>query len=231
MPQQTELPLGKRGLLELVVDACYFADMQSSKDQRWIVGVTGASGIRYAVRLLQVLPSLVDEVHVVISESALRVLSDEEGISIGQSSLSYERLCNSQASNVTFYNPKDIGARIASGSMVTNGMVVIPCSMATLGALAHGVPTHLVHRAADVVMKEGRKLIVVPRETPLSPIHLENMLTLSRYGVRVLPAMPAFYSQPKTIDDLINHMVMKVLDTMGIPNSLVGRWKEPSGEE
>ncbi len=162
-----------------------------------------------------------------LSESALRVLNDEEGVALGHSNLSYERLCGFQASNVTFYNPKDIGARIASGSMVTSGMVVIPCSMATLGALAHGVPTHLVHRAAEVVMKEGRKLIVVPRETPLSPIHLENMLTLSRYGVRILPAMPAFYTQPKTIDDLVDHLVMKVLDTMGVPNSLVTRWKEP----
>jgi 4-hydroxy-3-polyprenylbenzoate decarboxylase len=201
--------------------------MSNSSDQRWIVGVTGASGVRYAIRLLQVLPSLVKEVHVVLSESALRVLNDEEGVALGHSNLSYERLCGFQASNVTFYNPKDIGARIASGSMVTSGMVVIPCSMATLGALAHGVPTHLVHRAAEVVMKEGRKLIVVPRETPLSPIHLENMLTLSRYGVRILPAMPAFYTQPKTIDDLVDHLVMKVLDTMGVPNSLVTRWKEP----
>jgi 4-hydroxy-3-polyprenylbenzoate decarboxylase len=202
--------------------------MEGEEKKRWIVGVTGASGIRYAVRLLQVLPSLLDEVHVVFSESALRVLHDEEGVAIGHSHLSYQKLCGIEAANVVFYNPKDIGARIASGSMITEGMVIIPCSMATLGALAHGVPTHLVHRAADVVMKEGRRLIVVPRETPLSTIHLENMLTLSRCGVRVLPAMPGFYSQPKTLQDLIDHLVMKVLDAMGIPNSLVARWREPT---
>lgn len=204
--------------------------MEAAGKKRWIVGVTGASGIRYAVRLLEVLPSLVDEVHVVFSESALRVLHDEEGVAISSSHLSYQKLCGLEASNVIFYNPKDIGARIASGSMITEGMVIIPCSMATLGALAHGVPTHLVHRAADVVIKEGRRLIVVPRETPLSTIHLENMLTLSRCGVRVLPAMPGFYSQPKTLQDLIDHLVMKVLDAMGIPNSLVTRWREPTSE-
>ena len=200
--------------------------MNDCKNQSWIIGVTGASGIRYAIRLLQVLPGLVKELHVVFSESALRVLNDEEGIAVSQSNLSYERLCGAQAPNVSIYNPKDIGARIASGSCITEGMVVVPCSMSTLGALAHGVPTHLVHRAADVVLKEGRKLIVVPRETPLSPIHLENMFTLSRYGVRILPAMPAFYTRPQTIEDLVDHMVMKILDTMGVPNALVPRWKE-----
>jgi 4-hydroxy-3-polyprenylbenzoate decarboxylase len=112
--------------------------------------------------------------------------------------------------------------------MLTTGMVVIPCSMATLGAIAHGIPSHLVHRAADVHMKEGRRLVLVPRETPLSPIHLENLLTLSRYGVRIVPAMPGFYHKPKSVDDMIDQFVMKVLDSMGVPNSLGSRWKEPT---
>jgi 4-hydroxy-3-polyprenylbenzoate decarboxylase len=195
-------------------------------DSRWVVGVTGASGIRYALRLLEVLPSLVTEVHVVFSEAALRVLNDEEGIAINLSSLSYEKLFNTQAPNVTFYNPRDIGARVASGSMLTSGMVVIPCSMSTLGALAHGIPSHLVHRAADVTMKEGRKLIIVPRETPLSQIHLQNLLTLSRCGVTVVPAMPGFYHRPTSVEEIVDQFVMKVLDSMGIAHDLGRRWKE-----
>jgi len=202
--------------------------MATTSEQVWVVGVTGASGVRYATRLLEVLPPLVKEVHVVFSDAALRVLHDEEDVSINPSNLTIERLTGKSASNVTFYNPRDIGARIASGSMLTTGMVVIPCSMATLGAIAHGIPSHLVHRAADVHMKEGRRLVLVPRETPLSPIHLENLLTLSRYGVRIVPAMPGFYHKPKSVDDMIDQFVMKVLDSMGVPNSLGSRWKEPT---
>lgn len=201
--------------------------MTSVSDQVWVVGVTGASGVRYATRLLEVLPRLVKEVHVVFSDAALRVLNDEEGIAINPASLTMDRLTGSPAENVTFYNPRDIGARIASGSMLTSGMVVIPCSMATLGAIAHGIPTHLVHRAADVHMKEGRTLILVPRETPLSPIHLENLLKLSRYGVKIVPAMPGFYHKPESVQDMVDQFVMKVLDSMGVPNTLGTRWKEP----
>jgi 4-hydroxy-3-polyprenylbenzoate decarboxylase len=199
-----------------------------SKHERsvWVVGVTGGSGVRYALRLLQVLPQLVDEVHVVFSEAAIRVLNDEEEIAASASSLTLEKLCGVSAQNVTFYNCRDIGARIASGSMRTSGMVVIPCSMATLGALAHGIPSHLVHRAADVTMKEGRPLIIVPRETPLSSIHLENMLKLARCGVRVVPAMPAFYNRPTSVEQMVDQFVMKVLDSMGIDHSLGQRWKE-----
>ena len=205
--------------------------MSSQSDQIWVVGVTGASGVRYATRLLAVLPKLVKEVHVVFSDAALRVLNDEEGIAINPAALSMERLTGSHATNVTFYNPRDIGARIASGSMLTSGMVVIPCSMATLGAIAHGIQNHLVHRAADVHMKEGRKLILVPRETPLSPIHLENLLKLSRYGVKIVPAMPGFYHKPESVQDMVDQFVMKVLDSMGVQNSLGTRWKEPGEVE
>jgi 4-hydroxy-3-polyprenylbenzoate decarboxylase len=103
--------------------------------------------------------------------------------------------------------------------------------MATLGAIAHGIPTHLVHRAADVHMKEGRKLILVPRETPLSPIHLENMLKLSQYGVRIVPAMPGFYTRPQSVQDVVDQFVMKVLDSMGVSHALGSRWKEPPEAE
>lgn len=200
--------------------------MAEQKRAVWVVGVTGGSGVRYAVRLLQVLPALVDQVHVVFSDAALRVLNDEEGVAISAASLCLEKLCGVSANNVVFYNCRDIGARIASGSMLTSGMVVIPCSMATLGALAHGIPSHLVHRAADVTMKEGRPLIIVPRETPLSAIHLENMLKLARCGVKVVPAMPAFYNRPTSVEQMVDQFVMKVLDSMGVRHSLGQRWKE-----
>jgi 4-hydroxy-3-polyprenylbenzoate decarboxylase len=205
--------------------------MTQQVQSKWVVGVTGASGIRYACRLLEVLPQLVDEVHVVFSDSALRVLNDEEGIAVSGATLSLEKVCGVRADNVTLYNCRDIGARIASGSMLTSGMIVIPCSMATLGALAHGTPTHLVHRAADVTMKEGRPLIIVPRETPLSPIHLENMLTLARYGVKVVPAMPGFYNRPESVADVVDQFVMKVLDSMGVAHHLGRRWKEPQAQK
>jgi 4-hydroxy-3-polyprenylbenzoate decarboxylase len=168
----------------------------------------------------------VGQVHVVFSDAALRVLNDEEGMAINSASLSMEKLTNTSPSNVTFYNSRDIGARIASGSMLATGMVVMPCSMATLGAIAHGIPSHLVHRAADVAIKEGRKLILVPRETPLSAIHLQNMLTLSKLGVSIVPAMPGFYHQPKSVEDMVDQFVMKVLDSMGVKHSLGKRWKE-----
>jgi 4-hydroxy-3-polyprenylbenzoate decarboxylase len=200
--------------------------MSAHNEQIWVVGVTGASGVRYALRLLEVLPPLVGQVHVVFSDAALRVLNDEEGMAINSASLSMEKLTNTSPSNVTFYNSRDIGARIASGSMLATGMVVIPCSMATLGAIAHGIPNHLVHRAADVTMKEGRKLILVPRETPISAIHLQNMLTLSKLGVSIVPAMPGFYHQPKSVEDMVDQFVMKVLDSMGVKHSLGRRWKE-----
>lgn len=200
--------------------------MSAHNEQIWVVGVTGASGVRYALRLLEVLPPLVGQVHVVFSDAALRVLNDEEAMAINSASLSMEKLTNTSPSNVTFYNSRDIGARIASGSMLATGMVVIPCSMATLGAIAHGIPNHLVHRAADVTMKEGRKLILVPRETPISAIHLQNMLTLSKLGVSIVPAMPGFYHQPKSVEDMVDQFVMKVLDSMGVKHSLGRRWKE-----
>jgi 4-hydroxy-3-polyprenylbenzoate decarboxylase len=136
------------------------------------------------------------------------------------------KLCGRDADNVYFYNPRDIGAKIASGSALFDGMVIVPCTMGTLGAIAHGICDNLIHRAADVTLKEGRKLVIVPRETPLSAIHLENMLSLTRVGARIVPAMPGFYHQPAQISDLVDMMVMKIFDQMGIRTDLVQRWKE-----
>ncbi len=193
--------------------------------KRWVVGVTGASGIRYGIKLIRTIVSEVDQLHVVFSDAALRVMNDEEGIAASHVSLGAAIFGTSAPENVIFHHPRDIGASIASGSLVTEGMVIVPCSMATLGALAHGVSQHLVHRAAEVVLKEGRRLVIVPRETPLSTIYLENMTALSRAGARIVPAMPGFYHQPESIEDLVDMMVMKVLDQMGIHLDLVKRWQ------
>lgn len=194
--------------------------------QRWIVGVSGASGMRYALRLLDVLCGAVGEVHAIFTDSALRVLQEEEGIALSASRLSAEQLLGSPRANLFFHPFRDIGAELASGSAPFEGMVVIPCSMATLAAIAAGLADNLLHRAADVTIKERRPLILVPRETPISSIHLRNMLTLSDCGVSIVPAMPGFYHRPTSIDDLIDMQVMKVLDQMRIPSDLVARWKQ-----
>ncbi|MCB0354086.1 MAG: UbiX family flavin prenyltransferase [Bdellovibrionales bacterium] len=189
-----------------------------------MVGVTGASGVQYAIRLIQTLVEHRVDLHLVFSEAALRVLQDELGIKSSQAKLSDVLFESGLPKNVHLYNPKDIGAAIASGTFPVEGMVIIPCSMGTLGAIAHGLSENLLHRAADVTLKEGRRLILVPRETPVSAIHLENMLKLSRLGVRIAPAMPGFYHRPTSVDDVVDMMVMKVLDQMDMKISLVKRW-------
>ncbi len=196
------------------------------KSGRWIVGLTGASGMRYALRLLQVLAAEVKELHVVISDAGRRVLAEEEGISVGLSGEKLLQHLGISPSGAVFHSPRDIGASIASGSYRVDGMVVVPCSMGTLAAISHGMSTNLIQRAAEVMLKEHRPLIVVPRETPLSEIALRNMLRLSRAGARLLPAMPGFYHRPATIDDLVNMLVMKIVDQMGLQVDLVERWKE-----
>jgi 4-hydroxy-3-polyprenylbenzoate decarboxylase len=197
----------------------------------WVVGITGASGMPYALRLLDLLEQVCREVHVVFSDSAFRVLHEEQGVKLKPARLSAEALIGRPSDRLVFYDHSNIGAAIASGSFLTEGMVVIPCSMSTLGAIARGTGTNLVHRAADVTLKEGRRLIIVPRETPLSPVHLENMLLLSRMQVGIVPAMPGFYQKPKTLQELIDMMVMKVLDQMGIHRNLVPRWGESERNE
>jgi len=199
------------------------------QSNRWVVGVSGSSGMPYALRIIQFLAETGYDVSVVFSESALRVLSEEQNLKTSQSTLSTQKLFGKDISGVTFYNPKDIGAWFASGSAPAAGMVIVPSSMATLGMIANGCGNNLIHRAADVCLKENRRLVIVPRETPLSQIHLENMLKLSRMGARIVPAMPGFYHQPASIQDLVDMMVMKILDSMGVPNNLVQRWGGQEG--
>ena len=196
----------------------------ATNHEKWIVGVTGASGMKYAMRLIELASESIQEVHVVFSEAALVVLHEEEGLKLSVARLSTEALFGKVRKNVFFYNPRDIGAAIASGSMLFSGIVIAPCSMGTLAAVATGQSLNLIHRAADVTLKEGRRLILVPRESPLSAIHLENMLRLSKLGVSIVPAMPGFYHQPVSISDLVDMMVMKVMDQMGIYRDTVPRW-------
>lgn len=179
-----------------------------------IVAITGGSCTLYAVALLKTLQMLNVETHVVVSKMGYYNLSHECDMN--------EREIRDLSS--VYYENDDLAAAIASGSFKTDGMIVIPCSMNTLSAIANGNSQNLIHRAADVILKEGRKLVIVPREMPLSAIHLENMLKLARLNVTVMPASPGFYHQPETIEDLVMIMVGRVLDQVGIEAPLFKRW-------
>jgi 4-hydroxy-3-polyprenylbenzoate decarboxylase len=184
--------------------------------QRLIVAITGATGAIYGVRLLEMLRDAGIETHLVISPWGRRTLLHETTYTVDQ----VQRLATAA------YQPTDQGAAISSGSFLTAGMAIVPCSMNTLGAVAHGLGSNLIHRAADVVLKERRRLLVAPREAPLSDIHLENMLKLSRMGVVICPPMPGFYQHPASIDELVNHSVVRMLDQFGIHVGGSGRWGE-----
>ena len=178
----------------------------SNTPQRLIVAITGASGTIYGVRLLEMLQSTGIETHLVMSRWGVRTL-------VHETSYTPEQVTKL----ATVVHPlTDQGATISSGSFVTMGMVIAPCSVRTLAAIAHGLGDNLIHRATDVVLKERRKLVLAVREAPLSEIHLENMLKLSRMGVVISPPMPALYSRPKTIDDMVNYTCVRLLDQLGI---------------
>ncbi len=186
---------------------------------RLVVGVSGGSGIIYGVRFLEVLRELKVESHLVMSPSARETLVLETDKRVKQ--------VESLATKV--YPFGDVAAALSSGSFRTDGMVIIPCSMKTLAGVASGYSDNLLLRAADVTLKERRRLVLVPRETPLSTIHIENMLRAANAGAIVVPAMPAFYDRPKTIDDIVNHLVGKVLDVLGIEHNLFRRWEGAGG--
>ncbi|GGF88758.1 UbiX family flavin prenyltransferase [Paenibacillus abyssi] len=207
---------------------------QSSTTCRWAVGITGASGSIYAIRLCEVLLQAGIHLHLVITEAGWRVLKEELGWETTRRQQALERKFGFylESGALTFHSNADIGAAIASGSFRMEGMIVIPCSMGTLSSIAHGTSNNLLTRAADVMLKEGRKLLLVPRETPLHAIHLENMLKLARLGVRIIPAMPAFYYQPQSMDEMIDFMVGKVLDNMPVDHDLYRRWgDEQDGQQ
>jgi len=182
--------------------------------RRLVVAITGATGSIFGVRLLQVLQGSDVETHLVVSRWGARTLIHETPFTVEE----VRRLATRS------HSEGDQGAPLSSGSFVTLGMVVIPCSMKTLAAIAHGYADDLVHRAADVVLKERRRLVLAVREAPFSEIHLENMLKLSRMGVVISPPVPAFYNHPKTLDDVVNHTVQRVLDLFDIHLDVAQRW-------
>jgi 4-hydroxy-3-polyprenylbenzoate decarboxylase len=189
--------------------------VRMSEDSRLIVAITGATGSIYGIRLLQMLQETGIESHLVLSRWGARTVEHETGY------------CSEeiQAMATCFHGAQDMGAAISSGSFLTRGMVVCPCSVRSLGAIAHGHADTLIHRAADVILKERRKLVLVVREAPLNDIHLENMLKLSRMGVVIFPPVPAFYHQPQSIGELVDHTVMRVLDQFGLHLETAPRWE------
>ncbi|WP_339307321.1 flavin prenyltransferase UbiX [Paenibacillus sp. FSL R5-0519] len=201
--------------------------VQQPDNKRLVVGITGASGSIYGIRLIETLLDLEYNVHLVISNAGWRVLKEEMDWDVTNRDAVLEEKFGNRAGSLIYHPVSDIGASIASGSYLADGMIIMPCSMGTLSSIAQGTSDNLMSRAADVMMKEGRTLILVPRETPLHAIHLENMLKLSRLGVRMIPAMPAFYYKPQTMDELILFLVGKVLDSLRIPHQLFTRWGEP----
>ena len=196
---------------------------------RIFLGITGASGAPYARRLVQALSASGCEVGVTVSGAAIEVLATEL---YGDARLSRDevitRFTEGTGDQVTVYEPNDWRAPYASGSAQVDGYVICPCSMGTLGTIASGAMQNLVHRAASVALKEERKLIVCPRETPLSTIHLENMLTLRRAGATVLFLAPGFYHGAETVDNLVDFVVGRILDQLGLANTLVARWGDKS---
>jgi flavin prenyltransferase len=192
------------------------------------LGITGASGSVYAQRLLVHLNEspLVSRIDLVISQAGVRVAGEELSINVaGKEPRVARELIGKVTDKVIVHSPSDIGATIASGSYLSDAMVIVPCSMGSLAAIASGITRDLIHRAADVMLKENRPLILVPRESPFNAIHLENMLKLARLGVRIIPAMPSFYHHPKTIDDLIEHFTHRLLDHLGVAHEQKTRWE------
>lgn len=185
-----------------------------------VVAITGASGGPYAVRLLDCIESSGARVHLVVSPHGRQLLADESGIS----QLDPAAIIGRPSDRLVVYNYRDVGCRLASGSYLTDGMIICPCSSNTLGAVASGLGDNLVNRAAQVTLKESRRLVLVHREMPASAIDLENMLRLQRAGAIICPAAPGFYLRPRTVDDLVDFVVGRILDLVGVPHALNVRW-------
>ena len=198
--------------------------MLTREDLPIVVAITGASGAPYAVRLLEQLLAADRQVWLIVSSHGLRLLHTELDID-SVDALRQRVGVEAFRRLVTVYEDADRGAAPASGSARNAGMVICPCSMGTLSAISVGASRSLVERAADVMLKERRPLVLVPRETPLSAIHLQNMLRLSRAGAVILPAAPGFYHKPTSIEDLVDFIVARVLDQLGVNHSLVKRWQ------
>ena len=195
------------------------------------LALTGASGMPYGLRLLEVLLAADCKVQLLYSQAAQIVARQEMDLELPSRPAETKasllaRFPAAKAENLAVYGKEEWFAPVASGSNPPDVMVICPCSMGTLAAIAQGLADNLVERAADVVIKEGRKLVLVPRETPFSAIHLENMLRLSRAGAIILPPNPGFYHHPKTVEDIVDFVVARILDQIGIPHTLIQRWGE-----
>jgi 4-hydroxy-3-polyprenylbenzoate decarboxylase len=200
--------------------------MPDKQKQIVTVGVTGASGAVLAQKMLALLEedARVARVHLVVTETGQRLFAEELGISTGDLKQLATRILGRPATKIEILPNKDVGASVASGSYEVDAMAVIPCSMGTLGAIANGIADDLVARAADVMLKEGRKLVLCVRDTPFNRVHLENMLRAQQAGAVIMPATPAFYHHPKTIDDLVTQYVCRVLAQMNLPQEKMYRW-------
>jgi len=202
------------------------ANMSPSEKQIVTMGVTGASGAILAQKALDLLDRdpRVTRIHLVVTETGQRLFSEELGINSGDLKQLPSRLLGRTPAKIELLPNKDVGASIASGSCAVDSMIVAPCSMATLGAIANGIADDLISRAADVMLKENRKLVLCVRDTPFNRIHLENMLRAHQAGAVIMPAVPAFYHQPKTIDDLVTQYICRVLAQIGLPQEEMYRW-------
>jgi len=200
--------------------------MSEAQKQIVTVGVTGASGAVLAQKTLALLEDdpRVERIHLVVTEAGQRLFAEELGISTGDLKQLADRVLGRKASKIEMLPNKDVGASIASGSYAVDSMVIIPCSIGTLGAIAGGISDDLVSRAADVMLKEGRKLVLCVRDTPFSHIHLENMLRAQQAGAVIMPVVPAFYHHPRTIDDLVTQYVCRVLAQIGLEQEKMYRW-------
>jgi len=194
----------------------------------YTIAITGASGAPYGLRLLQELVKGGHTVSLCMSREGISILHDETGLMLKGSETDIqnilERTLRAEKGQFRYFEEENLYAPIASGSSKVDAMIVMPCSMKTLASIAHGFASNLIERAADVMLKEKRKLIIVPRETPLSAVHLRNMLALAELGCHIIPAMPAFYHHPKNIQDMVDFIVGRVMDSLGLENDLSPRW-------
>ncbi|MDD2371068.1 MAG: UbiX family flavin prenyltransferase [Firmicutes bacterium] len=195
---------------------------------KYIIGITGASGSIYGMRLIEECLKAGHEVLLTITKSGKIVMKEEVDLDLDMSPDKVEekllKYFKVSRDVLKYYDIDYISGAIASGSFRTDGMIIAPCSMSTVSAIAHGSSNNLLERAADVILKEGRPMLLVPRETPLSVVHLENLLKLARIGVKIVPPMPSFYTHPESIDDIVNNTIGRILDQINIDHNLCKRW-------
>lgn len=197
---------------------------------RFVVAITGASGSRYGLRLIEILLNKGVEVHLLVSSAGEKVLKWEEGLDLESKNKkekeSFFKKFFNQGEKLFLHEENDFESPLSSGSFEFDAMIIIPASMSTIGSISHGISKNLIHRTAEVALKQERKLILVPRETPLSLVHLKNLLLAKEAGAVIIPAMPAFYPKPKNIDEMVDFIVGKVLEALGLNHNLYKRWRE-----